>query len=96
MSSLLYYTAPSDEVFNEVKREAIKVWEGLDSHPSYLEEKLLRIRDLQNIDDNVMYIVAMFDHHNQSHLARQLSIDSRLALRERMESGGQPNYLIPF
>lgn len=92
----LYYTPPSDEIFEEVREKAIEVWESLGAHPSYLEEKVGRIKEIGNVKDNVMYVVSMFDHHNQGNLALRLSPEAREALRERMEEGGQPSYLIPF
>lgn len=92
----LYYTAPSDEIFEEVKNEAIDLWENLDSHPSYIEEKTNRIRDIKNVGDNVMYIVAMFDFGNQAKLAGTLSVVARAAVRDRMRDGGQPLFAIPF
>lgn len=92
----LYYTAPSDEIFNEVKEKAIEVWKELDSHPSYLAEKVGRVKEVNNIEDNVMYMVAMFDHGNQTKLAEKLSPEARTALRERMVDGGNPSYIIPF
>ncbi len=92
----LYYTAPDDEVFEEVKQQAIALWSGMGDEPSYSNEKVERIKDLINIQDNVMYMVAMFDQGNQSKLARSLSEKSRQAIRERLIDGGSPDYSIMF
>lgn len=43
-----------------------------------------------------MYMVAMFDINNQSILAMKLNRETRLAVRERMFDGGQPEYMIVF
>jgi hypothetical protein len=87
----LYYTPPSDEQFNELKEKAIKIWSGMGDEPSYSQEKIGRIKDIGNIEDNFMYMVAMFDINNQRILAESLSPEARLAVRERMIDGGQPD-----
>ena len=84
----LYYVAPSDEVFNEVKSAAIKIWQTYDDTYGYASEKINRIKDWENIRDNVMSIVAMFDIHNQGKLINSISPEAKQALRERMEAGG--------
>jgi len=92
----LYYTAPSEEIFKEVKEAAIEIWGSYDDQFGYATEKIERIQDLENISDNVMYIVAMFDLPNQNKLADKLSPEAKLALRERMIAGGNDESLIPF
>jgi tRNA splicing endonuclease len=92
----LYYTAPSDEQFAELKEKAIALWSTMGDEPSYREEKIGRIKDIENVQDNFMYMVAMFDINNQRKLAETLSAETRLAVRERMIDGGNPEYLIPF
>ena len=92
----LYYTAPSDEMFNEMKEKAMELWSTMGDEPSYAEEKIGRIKDISNIQDNFMYMAAMFDHENQVKLADLLSTETRLAVRERMVDGGQPSEYIPF
>lgn len=86
----LYYTAPSDEIFNEVKEKAERVWKSLDSHPSYLAEKLGRI-DIKNVEDNMMYIVGMFDIDNQFNLRLLLSSEAVKAIADRLKDGDQPD-----
>lgn len=94
--SKLYYTPPKQELFDEVKQKAKEVWfEGYDDQ-RYLEEKVGRIDGLQNVGDNFMYIVAMFDIHNQGRLAVKLSEETRNAVRERMIDGGNPPEYIRF
>lgn len=84
----LYYTPPSQEFFEEVKAKAIEIWNGYDDAYGYASEKTGRIEAMQNIQDNVMYIVAMFDHINQRKLADKLSPETRKAVRDRMIDGG--------
>jgi len=94
--SELYYTAPKNEQFNELKKEAIKIWSTMGDEPSYSEEKIGRIKDIENTGDNFMYMIAMFDINNQRKLADELSQETKRSIRERMIDGGQPEYLIVF
>jgi len=76
MTQELYYTPPSDEVFNEVKEACIQLWKEVDSDNDkygYATSKIDRIKDIDNISDNLMYMVAMFDSVNKMHLLRKLS-----------------------
>jgi len=94
--SKLYYTPPTDEQFNEMRTQAIKIWKSYDDTHGYATGKIERIKDIQNVEDNFMYIVAMFDSSNQTKLAFSLSAKTRLAVRERMIDGGQPLEFIVF
>ena len=97
--SKLYYTEPSDEIFNEVKQASIDLWTERypeDTSPFYAKEKVEQIEPLQNIQDNIMSIVARFDSENMKLLAEKLSPEARQALRDRMIDGGNPEYLIAF
>jgi len=95
----LYYTAPEDKIFNEVREKAMALWPEIDTDHDkygYATEKINRIKGITNVSDNFMYIVAMFDIDNQSRLAENLSPEARLAVRERMIEGGQPMEYIVF
>jgi hypothetical protein len=92
----LYYLAPSDEIFNEVKEAAIKIWLTYDDKFGYATEKISRIENINNIKDNFMYIVAMFDFQNQIKLSSSLSLEAKLAIKERMLAGGTPEQFIVF
>ena len=99
MSAELYYTPPDDILFDEVKRESLKLWDEVDSDNDrygYATGKKNRIRDIENVRDNFMYMVAMFDIHNQRKLTAQLSDKARRAVAERMTDGGNPDVLNPF
>lgn len=95
----LYYTAPENKTFNEVKEACMKLWKQVDSDGDkygYATDKINSIKDIKNVSDNVMYMVAMFDANNQATLAQNLSEDTRTAIRNRMRAGGNPDYMIPF
>ena len=94
--SKLYYTPPTDNQFNELQSKAREVWFEMDSEHSYLQEKVSKVDGLQNVGDNFMYMVAMFDGNNQRKLANKLSEPTRIAVRERMIDGGAPEYTIVF
>lgn len=96
MKPKLYYTAPSDEIFEEVKVKAIEVWSKYDDEFNYRSEKTSYIAGLKNISDNVMTIVSMFDMENMRELALKLSVDSKQAISDRMVDGGQPSWANPF
>jgi len=81
----LYYTAPSQEVFDEVKNAAIELRNTYDNEYGYVDEKVWRIKDIENIRDNMMYIVAMFDVHNQRKLLLTLSDDAIAAIASRLD-----------
>lgn len=92
----LYYTPPTDAQFEEVKEKSIEVWNTMDNTYKYVDGKIARIKDIKNVEDNFMYMVAMFDSNNQSKLASKLSAETRQAIRDRMIDGGQPEFLIVF
>ncbi len=79
-----YYEAPSDEIFEEIKRESIKIWETYDNTYGYADEKVGRIKDIGNVKDNAMYMVAMFDLRNQSRLLTNISLEAGMFIRERI------------
>lgn len=95
----LYYTAPNDYLFNEVKNACIENWKEIDTDNDkfgYATEKINRIKDLENVQDNFMYMVAMFDIGNQKLLSYKLSDSAKQAIRDRMIDGGQPEEYIVF
>jgi len=86
----LYYTAPKDSEFDELKQKTIEIWETYDNEFGYVDEKVSRIKDLKNIGDNFMHMIGMFDTVNQEKLADKLGNETRQAARERLLDGGQP------
>lgn len=92
----LYYTPPNDDIFEEVKKCSIKIWQRYDNQFGYVDEKVNKIKNLENIKDNFMYMVAIFDMNNQSLLANILSDEAKKEIRDRMVAGGQPEKYIVF
>ncbi len=76
MSEADYYKAPSDEVFNDIKENAIKIWKTYDNTYGYVDEKIGRIKDLKNIGDNAWMMIAMFDPINQEKLLRMVKSET--------------------
>ena len=85
MSYERYYTPPPNNVFNEIKRESIKIWLTYDDTHGYATEKLTRIKDLPNVSDNWVYMIAMFDSSNRAKLFRALSPDTVLLIQEALD-----------
>lgn len=51
------------------------------------------IKDIKNIRDNFMYMVAMFDIENMKTFSSKLSKATRAAVKERIISGGSPEWI---
>lgn len=97
--SEFYYTEPHDDIFQEVKNACIELWKEVDSDNDkygYATGKINRIKDLRNMGDNFMTMVAMFDIGNQGLLANKLSDEARKEIRDRMVDGGIEEIYIAF
>jgi len=81
-----YYTAPSDEIFEDIKQAAIKIWRTYDDTYGYATEKVNRIDNLKNIQDNYAAIVAMFDYSNQQKLLAVIDREDAKILIEKLIS----------
>lgn len=86
-----YYKAPSDSVFNNIKENAIKLWQTFDDTYGYATEKVSRIERIHNTSDNAWYIVAMFDLGNQGRLIEMLDEEARNAVLEMLRSQYENN-----
>lgn len=75
-----YYKAPSQKIFDDIKENAIKIWQGYDDDYGYATEKINKIKDLENIRDNAWYIVALFDVDNQEKLLSMVRPDTSLMI----------------
>lgn len=94
MDAKLYYKAPTQCVFDEMKKKCIELWREVDTDNDkygYATEKINRIKDIGNTGDNFMYMVAMFDIENQTKLASRLSAEAKKAVSDRLVAGGQPD-----
>ncbi len=95
----LYYTPPSDEIFNEVKEKCKELWKEVDTDNDeydYATEKINRIKDIKNVDDNFMYMIAMFDYINIQKLSKKLSAEAKQAIYERLLSVDNFDYSVWF
>lgn len=91
----IYYEAPGQEEFDDMKSAATEVWNGMDNTYGYVDEKLARIEGVQNVGDNFMYLFAMFDMDNQRKVVDLLAQKTQDELRLRMVDGGNSRaYLI--
>jgi virulence-associated protein VapD len=79
-----YYTAPSQEVFDDIKQGATKLWNTYDNTYHYVDEKVNQIKDMTNIRDNYAYIVAMFDCFNQVKLIELVELPESKELVARL------------
>jgi hypothetical protein len=48
-----------------MKKASISVWEEYDNTYGYVDEKVGRIKNIENIRDNFMFMFSMFDTNNQ-------------------------------
>lgn len=67
-----YYKPMSSKAFADIKVNAIAIWNGYDDTHGYATEKIDRIRSVENVRDNAMYIIAMFDRNNVRDLLSRL------------------------
>jgi ribosome maturation protein Sdo1 len=77
-----YYKAPSQKIFEDIKKNAVKIWQTYDNKFGYVDEKVNRIKDLKNISDNAWTIVAMFDGYNQQRLLEMVEPKTRKAIMD--------------
>ena len=89
----LYYSAPSEESFLDMKSTCIGFWEEMDNTYGYVDEKVSRIKNIENIQDNFMFIFAMFDHINQFHVLNRLKPQTKIEVILRLESVNQNTVL---
>lgn len=90
--SKLYYTAPPQKAFDDMKQAVTEIWNGYED--PYRSEKLARIEHMQNIQDNFMYLFAMLDHINQGKVVKMLKEETKQELRARMVDGGNEEWHI--
>jgi len=81
---MAYDDAPSDEIFDEIKQAAIKIWHTYDDTYGYATEKIAYVNSITNIRDNWGTIVGMFDRSNQIKLLSELSSEAMTKVAEWM------------
>ncbi len=93
----LYYVPPPEKQFEELKEKCIEIWEKPEYLPGgYSKEKTSQIKRMKNIKDNFMYMVAMLDDPQQTELANNLSLKTRIAVRDRLRSANSQHAEYPF
>lgn len=70
----------SNALFNELKSEAIKIWQTYDDTYGYATEKISYLNSFANVGDNWGTIVGMFDIHNQRKLYDAVSDDAKMLI----------------
>lgn len=71
MNKLDYYKAPSQEIFEDIKRGCLEIWDTYGE--PYATEKKELVNMFTNMGDNCLTMVAMFDVHNMKRLLRIVS-----------------------
>lgn len=82
--SKTYYEAPKDETFDELKEKCIELWKEYDDTYGYATQKVDRIKELENIRDNFMYMFSMLDSHNQAVILSRLSSETESEITVRL------------
>lgn len=70
----------SNKLFNELRDEAVKIWETYDNTYGYVDEKTTRLSELTNVKDNYGTIIGMFDIKNQEKLYNAVGEDGKRAI----------------
>ncbi len=87
MKDFNYNTAPSDEVFEDLKQNAIKIWKTYDDTYGYQSEKIGRIENLANIRDNYWTMIGMFDPINQIKLIGLVKPETAELIKNAISGG---------
>ena len=77
-----YYDAPPQEIFDDIKENATKIWNTYSDEFGYRSEKINRIKNIKNISDNAWYIVAMFDGGNQAKLLSKVNPETNRMIKQ--------------
>jgi hypothetical protein len=85
MKKFDYYTKPSQEVFDDIKENATKIWNTYSDEFGYRSEKLNRIRGMENVSDNAWYMVAMFDYINQAKLLTMVKPETAKIIQQALK-----------
>lgn len=86
----LFYTAPKDEYFEELKKVCIVFWENILSFQKenydvkYTQEKIERIKDLSNEGPNFASMVQMIHQNYRIAIAKVLSCETRHEISIRL------------
>ena len=79
----LFYTPPKDEIFNELREVCIRFWNTFDE-VEYVDEKINRIKNLDNSGCNFVMMVQMIHPVSREVIAKALSLETRNEISMRM------------
>ena len=80
----------TNELFNELKRNAIDIWLTYDDAYGYASEKIDYLNSFGNVSDNYGTIIGMFDTSNQRKLYNKVSPEAQ-ALIDKWVGGLESN-----
>lgn len=83
-----YYEAPSQDIFDDIKENSIKIWETYDDTYGYASEKINHVNSIENFKDNVWFIVAMFDWQNQMKLITMVKLETAQLIHQALNYNG--------
>lgn len=86
MEQQLYYQSPEDHVFEEVKNACLHIWDGYDDTYGYATGKKQRVEGIENVKDNMMYMIGMFDLENIEKLSEMLTPETNQIIKEKLLS----------
>ena len=69
----------------------MKLWKEVDTDNDkygYATEKINQVKNIQNVGDNFMHIIAMFDPNNQKILAARLADETKKEIHDRINDIG--------
>jgi ribosome maturation protein Sdo1 len=72
-----YYTAPSQDIFDDIKENALRIWRTYDDTHGSVIKKIQQIEKMENIRNNAWCIVAMFDPYNTRILLNMVNTRTR-------------------
>jgi hypothetical protein len=81
-----FYEKFSEETFNDIKKCSIEIWETYSDDGGYKTDKIKAVQKIENIADNGIFIIGMFDFYNQVKLAKKLKESSKSEIYEKLIS----------
>lgn len=78
------HETPSTEIFNEMKKAAIEIWQTYDDTYGYASEKIANVNSITNFKDNVMICYRMFDSSNQNKMKYELSNEAIIYINDNL------------
>ena len=77
-----YYKRVTEKAFKDIKQNCIKIWQSYNDEFGYSTDKINRVKDVNNIKDNGLHLIAMFDVLNIQKLLSMLKPETVEELEE--------------